>query len=112
MTKKSYRVRNWPDYNKSMVQRGSITLWFNEEILKKPSNNKHGNTKYSDMLILSCLTLRQLYRLPLRSTQGLAKSLIKMMGLDVSIPDYTTLCRRADKLSVDFCIPQKKKACH
>lgn len=35
MAKKAYRVRNWDKYNKALIQRGSITFWINEEVVKK-----------------------------------------------------------------------------
>ena len=78
MAKNAYRVRNWKDYNKSLVQRGSITFWFSKEVIQAwesgEKNDCHGNQKYPDMIILCGLTLRQLFRLPLRSTEGLMKS--------------------------------------
>ena len=78
MAKNAYRVRNWSNYNKSWIQRGSLTFWFSEEVTKswsaKQRADSHGNQKYSDMVILCGLTLRQLFRLPLRATAGLMKS--------------------------------------
>jgi hypothetical protein len=101
MAKKTYRVRNWSNYNKSLVQRGSITFWFSPEVVD-PSGLSHGNQRYSDMMILCALTLRQLYRLPLRATQGLMASLIELAKLEGEAPDYTTLCRRGKTLKVDL----------
>ena len=83
MAKKAYRVRNWKDYNKSLVQRGSLTFWFSEEVINNwksdQKNNSHGNQKYSDMIVFCALTLRQLFRLPLRATEGMMKSLVEML---------------------------------
>lgn len=108
MAKKAYRVRNWKDYNKSLVQRGSLTFWFSEEVIKSwkhpKKNNTHGNQKYSDMIILCSLTLRQLFRLPLRATQGLMTSLAELIKLSVTIPNYSTLCRRGKTLKVNLGI--------
>lgn len=104
MAKKAYRVRNWKDYNKSLVQRGSLTFWFSEEIVASwsGSDKSHGNQQYSDMVILSGLTLRQLFNLPLRATEGMMKSLVELMKLSVSVPDYSTLCRRGKTLKVNL----------
>ena len=75
MAKKAYRVRNWKDYNKSLVCRGSVTFWFSEEMIrnkeKEEKNASHGNQKYSDMVILSGLTLRQRARHILVDSTGI-----------------------------------------
>lgn len=82
MTKKVYRVRNWQEYNKGLVSRGSLTFWFSKEVIdawQKKTSDAHGNQKYSDMVILCGLTLRQLFRLPLRATEGMMISLTELM---------------------------------
>lgn len=115
MTKQVYRVHNWKHYNKSLVERGSLTFWFSEEIKdewKGSTQLLHGNQKYSDIVILFGLTMRQLFRLPLRATQGLMKSLIELNGLMVQTPNYTTLCRRGKELKLELKVNPKEKARH
>jgi hypothetical protein len=116
MAKKAYRVRNWEHYNKSLVQRGSLTFWFSEDIIKswktKEKENSHGNQKYSNMAILCCLTLRQLFRLPLRATEGLMGSLIKLINLPFHAPNYSTLSRRGKTLTVNLNIKSTEQARH
>lgn len=115
MAKKAYRVRNWKDYNKSLVQRGSLTFWFSKEIIsswKNREKNSHGNKKYSDMVILCGLTLRQLFRLPLRPTEGMMKSLIQLIKLPFDAPTYSTLCRRGKGLKINLHIKKTSKARH
>lgn len=116
MAKKAYRVRNWKDYNKSLVQRGSLTFWFSKDVLKDWKGSKqpdmHGNQKYSNMVILCGLTLRQLFRLPLRAAAGMMKSLGELMKLTVSTPDYTTLCRRGKTLNVNLGVKDSRQARH
>lgn len=106
MTKKVYRVRNWKEYNKGLVNRGSLSFWFSEDVINNWKNqrnkNYHGNQKYSDIVILCALTLRQLYRLPLRATEGLVKSLVTLMKLDVEVPNYSTLSRRGKRLTISM----------
>jgi hypothetical protein len=108
MAKKAYRVRNWTNYNKSLVQRGSLTFWFSKDVVdgwnQGVSDNSHGNQKYSEMVIISCLTFRQLFRLPLRATVGMMKSLLQLMNLELSVPDYSTLSRRGKSLEVNLNI--------
>lgn len=114
MTKKVYRVHNWKHYNKSLVQRGSLTFWFSEEIMNewKGKPGAHGNQKYSDAVILFGLTMRQLFRLPLRATKGLMESLIELNGLKVESPDYTTLCRRGKELNLEIEVRNKEEGRH
>lgn len=117
MAKKAYRVRNWKDYNKSLVQRGSLTFWFSADLIKgwenREDNRKRGRQKYyADIAILCALTMRQLFRLPLRATEGMLGSLADLMKLCVRIPDYTTLCRRAKTLTVSLGVSHTNQARH
>jgi hypothetical protein len=104
-TKNAYRVRNWDKYNQSLVRRGRLTLWIAEDMLSQwrntESNGQRGaNDYYSDLAIECILTLRVVYHLPLRQTEGLACSIMEMMHIELDVPDYTTLCRRAKRLGV------------
>ena len=116
MSKKTYRVRNWSQYNKSLVKRGDITFWFSPEMIKEwtegGNQNTHGNQVYPDMIILCALTLRQLYRLPLRATEGLMASLAQLMHLNVSIPHYSTLSRRGKNLNISLAAQRVKEPIH
>src|SRR5262245_50594518 len=104
MAKKAYRVRNWKDYNKSLVQRGSLTFWFSKNLIdhwRSDGKDKgHRNQKYSNMVILCGLTIRQLFRLPLRATEGLMNSLIDLIKIPVTAPHYSTLSRRGKTVEV------------
>jgi len=98
--KAKYRIRNWNDYNKSLIQRGSITVWFSEDAIKKwtaPKEiRKKGRPKlYSDDAILTALIIRSVFHLPLRALQGFLTSLVMILGIDLPIPSYTQICRRA-----------------
>jgi hypothetical protein len=103
MTKKAYRVRNWSDYNKGLVCRGSLFVWFNKNQIMS-AQGSHGNQSYSDLLILCALTIRQLFNLPYRATEGFLDSLIKLNKLNIPTPHYSTLCRRGKALKVDLGI--------
>ncbi len=105
MTKQQYKIRNWGDYNKSLIKRGGLTLWFDEESISEWHNvNRTGQKgrpkRYSDVAILCMLTLRTLFKLPLRATQGLVASLIDLLVFPLQVADYTTVCRRQKHLSV------------
>jgi IS5 family transposase len=103
--KARYRIRNWREYNEALVNRGQLTLWFDEEAVasweEKERTGRRGAPRvYSDVAILCALTLRAVFRLPLRATEGLVRSVIVLMGLALPTPDYTTLCRRQGALEV------------
>lgn len=105
-TKTAYRIRNWREYNTALVRRGSITLWFDEEvkrqwIISEQTGKRGASPRYSDLAIACVLTLGVVYHLPLRQQQGFTKSVIDLLGLGLPVPDYTTLCRRRQSLSVD-----------
>jgi hypothetical protein len=102
---KAYRVRNWNQYNKMLVNRGSITFWFSEEILKiwhktEKTRGRGRPQKYSDAAIECGLTLKALFKLTFRGTQGFISSLIKALKLEVQMPDYTLLCKRQKDIHV------------
>ena len=105
--KGTYKITNWRNYNESLVQRGSITFWFSDEVL---AQWHHANRRpkvgrpfvYSDTAIECLLTLRELFRLPYRQTEGLARSLARLMQVEVAIPDYTSLAKRAAALDISL----------
>lgn len=110
--KKRYEIRNWNAYNRALINRGSLTLWIDEEAAQTQWCNREKNGRrgrdptYSDRAIQCVLTLKVLYRLPLRATQGLVASLLELMGLDLPTPSYTQICRRQATLTVE--IPRRK----
>jgi Transposase DDE domain len=112
-TKRTYRLRNWKQYNSALVQRGSLTLWVSDDILALWRNHEKSGERgkpryYSDTAILCMATLQEVYHLPLRSTQGLMQSIVKLMSLDLTVPDYSLLCRR--RKTIDVALPRRKKA--
>jgi hypothetical protein len=108
-SKKQYRVTNWPEYNESLRQRGDLTIWVTDEALNQwrapRRSTPGGQPKYSDFAIATCLTLRTIYKLPLRQTQGLMRSIARLMGVEIPVPDFSTLSRRAQGLE----LPEKQR---
>ena len=96
--KKRYPVGNWQAYERGLRARGDVTVWFAEEALSTstppPTRCRGGQRRYSNLAILTALTLRMLFHLPLRQTEGFVASLLRLMGLDLNAPDHTTLSRR------------------
>lgn len=105
MPKKTYRVRNWKEYNRALVNRGSILLWFDEEVIKnwhvcEKVGQKGRPQRYSNQAIECGLTVKALFHLPFRGTQGFIESLVKILDLKISVPNYTLLCKRQNGLSL------------
>ena len=99
-TKSKYRVTNWPDYNRALVSRGEVTLWIDAAVLSGWRASGGKGKRYSDAAILCALSLRAVFRMPLRQTQGFLASFKKLLGLTIPIPHYSTLARRAAGLVV------------
>jgi hypothetical protein len=94
---------NWKSYNKKLIERGSITFWFPKDIENNWLNEGIGpgfQKIYSDEAIEVVSMIRFFFKLPLRATQGFTESLMGLLGLDLPVPDYSTLSRRMKKLEV------------
>jgi IS5 family transposase len=101
--KKKYRIRNWAEYNKGLIKRGSLTVWLEEESIAnwhptKLTGERGHPVVYSDIAIQCALTLRIVFHLSLRATKGFLGSLIKLLDLPIKAPDYSTLSRRQDSI--------------
>ena len=111
--KKKYRINNWKNYNQSLINRGNITLWLDKEIENKwyalNSKNKGRNEIYSDFSIETILTLGKVFNQRLRQMTGLASSLLKLMNIDLIVPNYSTLSRRSGKIKISIPITHKEK---
>ena len=99
-----YKTKNWSAYNEALKHRGSLSIWFDPEMTWTPSpSGKRGRQRqFSDAAIQTCLTMKVLFGLPLRQTTGFVESLLKMVGLDWAVPDFSTLCRRQKALNVSL----------
>jgi hypothetical protein len=79
-------------------------VWFTAEAIgawcAAPRTTRGGQPYYSDLAITTALTLRAVFRLPLRQTEGLISSVLRLLGLDLAVPDHSTLSRRAETLQL------------
>jgi hypothetical protein len=115
--KQQYRIRNWKDYNSSLIQRGSLSIWFDEQAVESWLNHsrsgKRGRPRsYADACIHCMLVLKALYHLPQRATQGFVFSLMQLMNLDLPVAHHTTLSRRRWSLGVELLRQAKGKPLH
>ncbi|WP_200306284.1 IS5 family transposase, partial [Paracraurococcus ruber] len=99
-----HRVTNWAEYDAGLRTRGSLTVWFSEAAVEnwraEARTGRGGQPEYSALAIASALTLRAVFRLALRQTEGLIGSILQLLGLDLAVPDHSTLSRRAEALEV------------
>jgi Transposase DDE domain len=112
-----YRPRNWAEYNKSLVGRGSLTLWVSEEVLevwysKEKTGQKGASNRYSALAILCAKQVRFLYHLPLRATQGFSGSLFALLKIELEVPWYTMLSRRLKNLDLPILKTPSKEPRH
>ena len=110
--KQKRTIQNWRKYDASLRQRGSLTVWFSDAAIEgwraAPRTTRGGQPWYSPLAILTALTLRAVFRLALRQTEGLIGSILHLLGLALAVPDHTTLCRRAETLEVPQTRPRRE----
>jgi hypothetical protein len=102
--KQRFRATNWAEYDAALRGRGSLTMWFTDAAIAawkaEPRTTRGGQPRYSELAITTALTLRAVFRLALRQTEGLIGSIIALLGLDLPVLDHSTLSRRAETLEV------------
>ena len=124
-TKANYRVRNWKEYDAALKQRGSITFWVSEEVIeqwlqgqktgRKGASNYYSDTAFSFAAPKANATMgmiQSVFHLPGRQTEGFLESLFTLMGIELKVPDHSTLSGRLNKLSVELPVVPKDKAVH
>lgn len=104
-----YRVKNWPEYDKALVQRGSITFWMSEDFektwLHSGEKQRGSQFEYSDQAILVMLTVKEVFHLGNRGVEGFVSSLFRMLKINLPVPDHSTLSKRGKDLKVK--LPKK-----
>jgi len=89
--KTKYRVSNWAEYDRTLVQRGDITLWISGDAVASwkpsPTGRRGAQKKFSDHAIESALMLRLVFNLPLRQAEGFPRSVLSLMALDLEAPE-------------------------
>ena len=114
--KTKYRVSNWAEYDRALVERGNITLWISDDAIASwkpaPAGRRGGQRKFSDHAIETALTLRLIFRLPLRQAEGFLRSVLSLMSIDHEAPDHTTLSRRSQHLDIQLARVSTEKPIH
>ena len=105
MKKDIYKTTNWSKYNKSLINRGDVTIWIDEEVSKywmseDKSGERGSSIIFTDIAIETCLKIKYIYKLPFRATQGFINSIVKLAKLNIKVPDYSTMSRRQKDLKI------------
>jgi hypothetical protein len=112
-----YRVRNWPEYNRALIARGSLTLWIDEQAMsawvQRGGPRGRGRPRvYSDTAIECALVVRSVLHLRLRATQGFLDSVVRLMRVDLPVPAYSTMSRRQAGLELRLQAAPSKQPRH
>jgi len=113
MAPKSSKIRDWAKYNAASKKSGEITFYISQEAIaswvnKSKTGKRGASQQYSDIAIETCLIIRSVYKLSLRKANGFIESLFKIMNLNLRCPDYTTMSRRAEALTITIDSLQTK----
>ena len=104
-----YRVENWSEYDKALVQRGSITFWMSDNFEKTwlyaGEKQRGSQFDYSEQAILVMLTVKEVFHLTNRGVEGFMRSIFQLMKIDLPVPDHSTLSKRGKKLKLK--LPKK-----
>ena len=116
-SKARYQTLNWSDYNRALINRGNLTLWISEDVIKiwlhaKQTGRKGHPYTYNKAAVECMLILKNVFRLALRQTQGIMSSLMSLIGIELPVPHYTTLCRRTAGITVVLPCARKKEGIH
>ncbi len=93
MGKSLHAISNGSQYNRSLVKRGSLTFWVDENVVHNWFHQEHHGRRgrsslYTDQTICTFLMLKGIFNLSLRATQGLLDSLFELMNVPLCAPDY------------------------
>ncbi len=117
MAKQKFKITNWRNYNKALINRGSITFWLDDEAIQAwyesatPASRGRPQ-RYSDLAITTILVIKRVFRLPLRAAQGFIDSIFALMDVPLRCPDYTSVSKRAKSVNVSFKTPTRGEISH
>jgi hypothetical protein len=111
MNNTRYKTTNWTQYNKALINRGSLTFWIDEEAIDQWHCNEHHGGRgrgytYNELSITTALMVKKIFHLPLRGLQGFLDSIFGMMKLDLKSPSYSCISKRAKELDVSIKFPE------
>lgn len=117
MAKQKFKITNWRNYNKALINRVSLTFWLDDEAIQAwyesatPASRGRPQ-RYSDHAITTVLVIKRVFRLTLRATQGFIDSIFTLMDVPLRCPDYTSVSKRANSVNVRFKTPTRGEIAH
>ena len=106
MPKPRYKTTNWKQYNKALINRGSLTFWIDEEAIAKWKQNKQGNRdrplQFSDLASTTALMVKRVFSMPLRALKGFLDSVFKLANIPLVCPHYTCISRRTKEVEISL----------
>ncbi|MBK0004818.1 IS5 family transposase [Erwinia sp. S38] len=117
MAKQKFKITNWCNYNKALINRGSITFWLDDEAIQAwydtaTTASRGRPQRYSGPAITTVLMIKRVFRLTLSAAQGFIDSLFSLMKLPLRCPDYSSVSRRAKTVNVSFKTPTRGEIAH
>ncbi len=114
--KAQYQVKNWREYDQALQDRGSLTVWVTPEALAAwqalPTGKRGRSRYYSDLAIETGHLLRLAFGRPWRQTEGLLRSVVTLLGVNIEVPDHTTFSRRSVGLSLTTALTRNSGPVH
>ncbi|MBA3692776.1 MAG: IS5 family transposase [Acidobacteria bacterium] len=115
--KAKYRIRNWRDYNRSLVNRRSLTFWISEDLLtnwieKEKSGGRGASPRYTKAAMVAMASLKFVFAQAGRQTCGLVASIFRLLKVALPVPDHSTVSRRMAGLEVGLPVKASEKARH
>lgn len=112
--RENYKLTNWSEYNKNLKKRGKLTIWLSKDVkecwLYKDERSVGGKIVYSDVAIEFCLTIKHLYGLGYRQTEGFVEDLFELCKIDLAVPSYTQIQRRSETVEINIKVRQGLKS--
>ena len=115
--KNQYRIRNWSEYNAGLKHRGSITFWLSADVIEEwiiveKTRKRGASNTYNDIAIATMSTIKSIFSLAGRQTQGFVESLFELMQIDLPVPDHSSVSRRLGRLKIKLPVKKKESARH
>ncbi|KAB3085607.1 IS5 family transposase [Escherichia coli] len=117
VAKQTFSITNWRNYNKALINRGSLSFWLDDEAIQAwyvsatPASRERPQ-RCSDPAITTVRVIKRVFRLTLRATQGFIDSIFTLMDVPLRCPDDTRVSRRAKSVNVRFKTPTRGKIAH
>ncbi len=104
-----HHITNWPQYNSTLINRGSLTFWIDADAMNNWFHHgRRGRSRlYTDQTVRTFLMLKGIFNLTLRATQRLLDTLFALMNALLCAPDYGCVSKRARPVKVAYRQPAK-----